>query len=101
MRRVRVLIFALLLIGGFVFKSRAVGVADIDAILQVSGDIDQDNKSLTRLARQLVELRDQNFSFAVGDSTQTITLNSAQRQGLIARYGDLKSQLITDVGRLP
>lgn len=100
-RMIKKLALTLIILSSFCFKAQAVGVSDIDAIVAGTLLIEQDILLMKRLAHQLVALRETNFVLTVADSTQTVTLSALQKQGLIAKYQDLKAQLATDFNQLP
>lgn len=79
----------------------AVGVADIPAIKLAAIQLNETVGELIRFVALLDELSTNNFQIAVLGSTQTVTITNAQKQGLIARYQDLKTRLIADVNSFP
>lgn len=95
------IIFAFLILSSLSFKAQAVGVSDIPTIRSVAAALSSDVAALQRLADQLQILADNGFEVAVADSTQTVTLTNLQKQGLIAKYQDIKSVLVIHFNQLP
>lgn len=91
----------LLLTAIFVSKVFAVGISDIPTIAGVSLLLRQDAEDFADFASKLQLLNDAGFLLSVAGSTQTVTLNNAQKSGLIAQYQNLKQKMQDDFALLP
>ena len=90
------------LFAGLTFNEvQATSISDIDTIGNAVEFLRNDVELLRNLHHELVILRDNNFVIPVANSTQTVTLSNAQKQGLIAQYQALKTQMQTDFNSLP
>lgn len=94
-------LLVLALTGLILSKAQAVNVNDIDAIYTGAGVVYSDSVALVTFAQKLVTLRDDGFVTSIAGSTQTVTVNNAQKQGLLAQYQNLKQKLQDDFQALP
>lgn len=95
------LILAGLCLLAFTLKAEALGVADIPDIYNAAGVLFNHATDLYRFAAHLNELSQASFQINVIESTQAVVPSNLQKQGLIAKYQDLKAQLVTDLQALP
>ena len=79
----------------------AVTVLDIDNIIAQVYVLQHDADQFATFANQFGQLRDASFSQTVIGSTQTISLNNAQKSGLLAQYQNYKNQIQNDLNSMP
>lgn len=97
----KIWILILLVFGLTLNMIQAAGVSDIPTIQSVAAELSSDVAVLQRLADQMKILADNNFTVTIQESTQTVTLNNAQKQGMIAKYQDIKAQMVAHFNLLP
>ena len=82
-------------------KANSTTASDIDTIRTVSLSLKLDADNLMVFAQQLQQYNLNGFVFSVDGTTQTVTLTPQQKQGLIAQYQNIKSQMQSDFQQLP
>lgn len=79
----------------------AVGISDIPNILAGATKILEAAYKLNSFAGRIKLLQDNNFTYTLPDSTQTITLSNQQKQELIGQYNALIKAVSDNLALMP
>lgn len=80
---------------------RAVSISDIPAIVDGVRQLYEDVTEFNKFASSLGFLNNNSFVIPVAGSTQTITPNNQQKQGLLVKYRDYLAQIQQDLTAMP